>query len=214
MFRLKAFTFNPLQENTYLLYNEQKDAILIDPGCYEEHERTELSDFIQNHDLQLKYLLNTHCHLDHVFGNLWIYTTYQTPLHIHENEKKVLEAAPVSGLMWGLSFDNYQGPIVTLKEGEKIHIGHDCLEVLFTPGHSPGHISFYCKEQDFILSGDVLFRESIGRTDLPGGNHDTLLHTIRTQLFQLPEETNVYSGHGPGTTIGHEKKYNPFLINE
>ena len=214
MFQLKAFTFNPLQENTYLLYNEQKDAILIDPGCYEESEKDELHHFISEHQLNLRYLLNTHCHLDHVFGNLWVYQKFETPLHLHENEKKVLEAAPVSGLMWGLPFEVYQGPLLPLLPGNKICLGEDCLEILFTPGHSPGHLSFYCSKQHFILSGDVLFRESIGRTDLPGGDMKTLLQSIQTQLWPLPNQTIVYSGHGPSTTIGHEKKHNPFLINE
>lgn len=214
MFLIKAFTFNPLQENTYLLYNEQNDAILIDPGCYDASEKDELSQFISEHELKLRYLLNTHCHLDHVFGNRWVYENFQTPLHLHENEKKVLEAAPVSGLMWGLSFDGYQGPLLTLLPGDKIRLAEDCLDILFTPGHSPGHLSFHCSKQQFILSGDVLFRESIGRTDLPGGDTNTLLQSIRMQLWSLPDETTVYSGHGPSTTIGHEKKYNPFLVNE
>lgn len=211
MFHLKAFTFNPLQENTYLLYNEKKEAILIDPGCYEVSEKEELFQFITKQQLNLRFLLNTHCHLDHVFGNLWAYQTFQTPLHLHENEKKVLEAAPVSGLMWGLPFDAYQGPLLSLSAGDMIHFGEDSLEVLFTPGHSPGHLSFYCRKQGFILSGDVLFKESIGRTDLPGGDMNTLLQSIRNQLWPLPAETVVYSGHGPATSIGYEKENNPFL---
>jgi hydroxyacylglutathione hydrolase len=211
MFLLKAFTFNPLQENTYLLYNEQKQALLIDPGCYFDDEKETIAGFIRSEKLELKYLLNTHCHLDHVFGNKWIYEQYQTTLHLHPLEVSMLEMAPASGLMWGIPFDNYQGPFMYLNPGDQIKLGNDFLEILWLPGHSPGHLGFYCQQQDFIISGDVLFRESIGRTDLPGGHMETLLNSIKTQMWVLPDATKVYSGHGPVTTILHEKKNNPFL---
>jgi hydroxyacylglutathione hydrolase len=212
MFTVKAFTFSPVQENTYILYNEQKKAFIIDPGCYFDEERDELASFLQQTELQPIQLLNTHCHLDHVFGNKWIYETYGLELYLHANEKQVLDFAPASGLMWNLPFDNYNGPLHWLKEGDELEMGDDKLTVLFTPGHAPGHVCFYCKAQNFVIGGDVLFRESIGRTDLPGGHHQTLINSIRTQLFKLPDETIVYNGHGPVTTIGHEKKYNPFLV--
>lgn len=211
MFTVKAFTFSPVQENTYILYNEQKKAFIIDPGCYFDEEREELASFLQQTQLTPVQLLNTHCHLDHVFGNKWIYETYSLELHLHANEKQVLDYAPASGLMWNLPFDNYNGPLNWLNEGDEIVMGEDKLTVLFTPGHAPGHVCFYCKAQNFVIGGDVLFRESIGRTDLPGGHHQTLLNSIRSKLFVLPNETIVYSGHGPATTIGHEKKHNPFL---
>lgn len=212
MFTVKAFTFSPVQENTYILYNEQKKAFIIDPGCYFEEERDELASFLKQTELQPIQLLNTHCHLDHVFGNKWIYETYGLELYLHANEKQVLDFAPASGLMWNLPFDNYNGPLHWLNEGDEIEMGDDKLTVLFTPGHAPGHVCFYCKAQSFVIGGDVLFRESIGRTDLPGGHHQTLLNSIRTQLFVLPDETMVYSGHGPATTIGYEKRNNPFLV--
>ena len=212
MFTVKAFTFSPVQENTYILYNEQKTAFIIDPGCYFDEERDELASFLKQTELQPIQLLNTHCHLDHVFGNKWIYETYGLELHLHVNEKQVLDFAPASGLMWNLPFDNYNGPLHWLKEGDELEMGDDKLTVLFTPGHAPGHVCFYCKAQNFVIGGDVLFRESIGRTDLPGGHHQTLLNSIRTQLFVLPDETIVYSGHGPATTIGYEKRNNPFLV--
>lgn len=212
MFAVKAFIFSPVQENTYILYNEQKTAFIIDPGCYFEEERDQLASFLKQTELQPTQLLNTHCHLDHVFGNKWIYETYGLELYLHANEKQVLDFAPASGLMWSLPFDNYNGPLHWLNEGDEIMMGNDKLTVLFTPGHAPGHVCFYCKEQNFVIGGDVLFRESIGRTDLPGGHHQTLINSIRTQLFTLPDETIVYNGHGPATTTGHEKKYNPFLV--
>lgn len=213
MFTVKAFTFSPVQENTYLLYNEQGHALIIDPGCYFEEEREELSIFLKQNNLKPQFLLNTHCHLDHVFGNKWIHETHGLLLHIHPNEKQVLDFAPASGLMWSLPFDNYNAEINYLKVGEEIILDEDRLKVLFAPGHSPGHVCFYCEAQGFVIGGDVLFRQSIGRTDLPGGNHETLINSIKTQLFTLPNETIVYSGHGPSTTIGYEKKHNPFLAD-
>ncbi len=214
MLTIKQFTFSPVQENTYVIYNEQGWCAIVDPGCYFSNERKVLRDFIDDHSLSPKLLLNTHCHLDHVFGNKFIHDTYGLILHIHPNEKVVLDFAPVSGQSWGLPFENYNGAITYLNEGDIIRVGQDMLEIIHTPGHSPGSICYYCRAQRFIISGDVLFRESIGRTDLPLGNSETLLKSIREKLFLLPDEVMVYSGHGPVTTIGYEKKNNPFLIQE
>ena len=213
MLTVKEFIFSPVQENTYVVHNAHRDCIIVDPGCYFGNERNELKEYIQNNGLAPKYLLNTHCHLDHVFGNKFIHDTWGLTLHLHELEKPVLEYAPTLGLSWGLPFDPYEGDLIFLREDDVIRLGEDELQVLFTPGHSPGHIGFYCPAQHFIMGGDVLFRQSIGRTDLPGGNYDTLINTIRKKLFTLPDNTVVYSGHGPETTIGYEKKNNPFLIS-
>jgi hydroxyacylglutathione hydrolase len=156
-------------------------------------------------------LLNTHCHLDHVFGNKFIYDTWKLPLHLHEKEKPMLDLEPASGQMYQLPFDNYEGPLVYLKPGEKLQIDDDELEIRFTPGHSPGHVCFYNEAGGFVISGDVLFNGSVGRTDLPGGDYATLINSIQTQLFTLPDETKVYPGHGPMTTVGFEKMNNPFV---
>ncbi len=211
MFYIKSFTFSPIRENTYVLYNDDKNCIIIDPGCYFDVEKNELSQFINTQKLVPKMLLNTHCHLDHVFGNKFVSEKYQLIPAIHELEKEMLVYAPVSGLMYEMPFENYEGELNFLKEGDSINIGDDELKVLFTPGHSKGSVSFYCAKQDFLISGDVLFFRSIGRTDLPGGNHETLIKSIREQLFILPDNTVVYSGHGQQTNIGEEKKSNPFL---
>ena len=211
MLTVRTFIFNPVQENSYVLYNEKRLCCIIDPGCYFEKERQELKAFIDEERLEPALLLNTHCHLDHVFGNKFIYDTWGLKLHIHEKEKPVLDFAPASAEMWDLSFENYSGELTFLNESSPIRIGDDALEIRFTPGHSPGHVCFYDEADGFAISGDVLFNGSIGRTDLPGGDFDTLINSIQTQLFTMPDETKIYSGHGPMTTVGLEKMNNPFV---
>lgn len=211
MLTVKAFTFNPVQENTYVLYNDEKQCCIIDPGCYFAEEREELRNFIAGSGLEPVLLVNTHCHLDHVFGNSFVNQAWRLPLHIHQNEKAVLDYAPAAGMMWQLPVEAYKGEIVYIKENDKISLGDDELEIRFTPGHSPGSLSFYSADGGFVISGDVLFNGSIGRTDLPGGDYDTLIQSIQAQLFTLPDDTKVYSGHGPMTTVGWEKMNNPFV---
>ncbi|MBG9375855.1 MBL fold metallo-hydrolase [Panacibacter sp. DH6] len=211
MMRLKMFTFSPLQENTYLLWNEKKEAIIIDPGCYFTAEEEALQSFVEEHQLTPVQLLNTHCHLDHVFGLKWTAKQYNLIPHMHPVAEKELSFAPSSGLSWGMPFSNYEGPVEHVNDGDTISIGDEILTVIHAPGHSPGSICFYSEKHKLIIGGDVLFFQSIGRTDLPGGNHAQLLKSIKERLFTLPDETVVYSGHGPKTTIGSEKRNNPFL---
>jgi hydroxyacylglutathione hydrolase len=211
MLSVKAFTFSPVQENTYVLYNEKGQCCIIDPGCYFPEEKKELQTTIEKAGWKPVLLLNTHCHLDHVFGNQFVRDTWGLTLHIHEKEKMVLDFAPQAGIMWQLPFENYKGPLSWLKEGTTIKIGDDELAIRFTPGHSPGSVSFYHEAGGFVIGGDVLFNGSIGRTDLPGMDFDTLINSIQTQFFTLPDETKVYSGHGPVTTVGFEKMNNPYV---
>ncbi len=211
MIHIKAFTFSPISENTYVLYNDAGKAIIIDPGCYFPAEEESLQNFIKEKDLTPIYLLNTHCHLDHVFGNKWVHETYGLELYLHPNEAPMLELAPVSGERWGLPFQNYDGSLHFLNDGDKVLLDDFEIQVILAPGHSPGSICFYMPEQGDLIGGDVLFRGSIGRTDLPGGDTETLLTSIREKLWVLPDETVVYSGHGIKTTIGYEKRNNPFL---
>jgi glyoxylase-like metal-dependent hydrolase (beta-lactamase superfamily II) len=211
MIKIEHFTFNPFAENTYILSNEKGEALIIDPGCYFTEEEKTLKNYISGRNLKPVQLLNTHCHLDHVFGNNWVHKNYGLELYMHKDEQPVLEFAPSAGNMYGLGFTNSTGALHYLEEGDTIFLGDDILQVLFTPGHSPASICFYCNAQHFIISGDVLFYESVGRFDLPGGNEQQLYKSIREKLYLLPDETIVYPGHGEPTTVGHEKKYNPYV---
>lgn len=211
MLTVQPFTFNPVQENTYVVYNEKGDCCIIDPGCYFASEEQELKGFIEKNGLRPVYLLNTHCHLDHIFGNRFVQKTFGLSLYLHKLEKPVLEHGPASGQLWQLPFDNYDGELNYLEEDDVVRIGDDELHVLFTPGHSPGSISFYNPEAKFVISGDVLFQGSVGRTDLPGGDFTILEESIKTKLYTLPADVIVYSGHGESTTIGDEMKTNPFV---
>lgn len=211
MLHIQSFEFSPIQENTYVLYNDQKQCAIIDPGCYFQEERDALHQFIQNNALQPMLLINTHCHLDHVFGNKFIAETFHLTLHIHPFEKQVLDFAPTSGLMYNLPFDQYEGDIHYINDDEQLTIGTDSLQAILVPGHSPGSLAFYSEADQFVISGDALFYRSIGRTDLPLGDHGVLLKSIKEKLFVLPEQTVVYSGHGKPTRIGEEITHNPFL---
>ncbi len=211
MIQIHSFTFNPIQENMYLLFDESKDCVIIDPGCYDDAERTILSEFIAQNGLKPVKLLNTHCHLDHIFGNGYVAKKYNLKLEFNKNDMRVFDAFQLTCDLYGMSCDPSPQPSVFLEEGDVIEFGNSKLEILFTPGHSSGSITFYNREEKFMIAGDVLFNGSIGRTDLPGGDHETLINNIKTKLFPLGDDFKVYSGHGPVTTIGFEKKHNPFL---
>jgi glyoxylase-like metal-dependent hydrolase (beta-lactamase superfamily II) len=212
MIKIQSFTFNGFKENTYVLFDESKKCIIIDPGCYEQNEKLELERFIVDNELEPVKLINTHCHIDHVLGNRFVAEKWSLDLEMHELDLPTLRSVKDYCQLYG--FHNYEEspePSTFLKEGDKIHFGNSSLDVLFTPGHAPGHIVLYSNEQHFVIGGDVLFQMSIGRTDLPGGDYDTLINSIKDKLLPLDEQTKVYSGHGPSTTIGYEKTNNPFL---
>lgn len=193
-----------------MLFDETKECVIIDPGCYEREEQYDLADFIETNELKVVKLLNTHGHVDHVLGNAFVKETYKTKLYIHEQDAATLKAVKVYAPHYG--FFQYQEaePDIYLKEGEAVTFGNQSLDVLFVPGHAPGHIAFYHAASKTLIGGDVLFYNSIGRTDLPGGNYDTLIDSIHKKFFTLPDDVTVYPGHGPETTIGYEKKTNPF----
>jgi glyoxylase-like metal-dependent hydrolase (beta-lactamase superfamily II) len=212
MTQVKVFEFNPFLENTYVVYDDSGECAIFDPGCYGPAEQATLEQFIRSQGLRPVRLVNTHCHLDHVFGNAFVARTWGLVLEAHHLELPVLERYPQVCQMYGIpGTEPSPMPGRFLEEGRYIAFGHTRLEMRLTPGHSPGSLSFYCAEDQFVLAGDVLFMEGIGRTDLPGGDPETLFQSIKNQLFTLPDVTVVYPGHGPSTTIRHEKEYNPFF---
>jgi hydroxyacylglutathione hydrolase len=210
--KIKSFAFNPFQENTFIVYDETKECIIIDPGCYTEKERAELRRFITSEGLKPVKLINTHCHIDHVLGNKFASELWSLELYMHKEDLPLLQNAGNIGKMYG--FEKYEGspyPKHFLTQDDTLTFGESSFKILFTPGHAPGHICLYSKENNLVIAGDVLFQGSIGRTDLPGGDHSTLINSIITQLFPLPNETQVFCGHGPATNLGYEKENNPFL---
>jgi hydroxyacylglutathione hydrolase len=206
------FTFNPFQVNTYLLHDGTGECIIFDPGCNNDDEKSQLKTFIERNNLKPVRLINTHCHIDHVFGNKFVSETWNLPLEIHRSEVPVLEAVPQIAQYFGVRMiETSPDPKHFIEEGEIILFGETELKAILTPGHSPGSLCFYCDNDSFIIAGDVLFRESIGRTDLPGGDFDALIRSIKLKLLPLGDEVKVYPGHGPSTTIGHERASNPFF---
>ena len=210
MLEIKQFCFNPFQENTFILSNATKEALIIDPGCMDDSEYEELYDEIEKMELNPTAIINTHCHVDHVLGNKRIKEHYKIPLYIHELDLFLLNSAKIIAPTYGIHNYEETEPDGYLKEGENFKLGDTELEIFHVPGHSPGHIALYHSGSAICIAGDVLFSGSIGRTDLPGGDFDTLIRSINSKLFTLPDDVKVYAGHGPYTTIGHEKQTNPF----
>ncbi|HBL78063.1 MAG: hypothetical protein A2W90_13320 [Bacteroidetes bacterium GWF2_42_66] len=213
MIKIKKFTFNPIQENTYLLFDETRECIIVDAGCYFDYEKKELDRFILENGLNPVLLVNTHCHFDHLLGVNHCRYKYKTNFLIPEGESSLVEHLVVQSDLFGVPTEPVDPADGELKEGGKIQFGNSELEIIKADGHSPGGLVFYHPGQKFLLAGDVLFYGSIGRTDLPGGSYERLANNIRTKLLVLPPETTVYCGHGPETTIGFEKKSNPFLTD-
>ena len=211
MLKIDSFTFNPFQENTYVLSDESGECIIIDPGCYDAEEKVELANFIDSKGLKPVKILLTHAHIDHVLGINFLAGKYGLPIVMNSIETELLKSASIYGQMWGIQVEPAPDPQEFLKDGDTFTFGKTELEVLFTPGHSPGSLSYYHRPTKQLIAGDVLFYGSIGRTDLPGGNFETLEKSIRTKLYTLEDDVIVYSGHGQSTTIGHEKRTNPFV---
>jgi len=211
MIKIKKFVFNTFQVNSYLLYDETGDCVIIDAACYEDFEKEELSEYIKKHGLKLGRNLDTHCHIDHILGNHFIAETYGIKPEYHESSIPFIEAADEIARSFGFKVEKMPAPARFLKDNEKISFGSSGLEVFYTPGHADGSVCFYCNEQGFVITGDVLFRDTIGRTDLASGNLDLLMKSIHERLFTLPDDTIIYPGHGPESTIGYEKQNNPFI---
>lgn len=211
MITVKVFPFNPFQENTYVLYDDTKACIIFDPGCYMSGEKRLLADFIRKNELVPVKLINTHCHLDHVFGNKFIKDTFDIPLAIHRGELPILESLEKVANQYGIPCEPSPVPDEFIEDGDIISFGNSTLKAILTPGHSPASVSFFSESERFVIAGDVLFYNSIGRTDLPGGDYKTLIKSIKEKLLPLGDDVVVYNGHGQSTTIGREKSHNPFL---
>lgn len=211
MLQIKSFAFNPFSENTYVVFNENRSAYLIDPGNFSDAETESLSEFIEEENLNIKNILLTHAHIDHVLGLQWAFDTFNVPVLMHELEKEILDRNPMSARQFGFFFKPFEGEIEYVSENDGVKLDNDDLTILHVPGHSPGSVAFHSEAQKFIISGDVLFEGSIGRTDLYKGDPGQLISSVKTKLFVLEDETKVYSGHGNPTSIGFEQQYNPFF---
>ena len=209
--KLKIFVFNTFLVNCYVLYDETGEAILVDAACYDADEQKKLADFIDSENLKPVRNINTHCHIDHILGNGFIEDTYGLKPEYHRDAQHFLLTAREIGLSFGYRLDRIPDPAGFLNENDIVRFGNSELKVLSTPGHAAGSICLYSAKDGFVITGDVLFRETIGRTDLPSGDFDQLMNSIRTKLFTLPPETVVWPGHGPETTISYEMVNNPFI---
>ena len=210
MAKIHMLTYNPFQQNTAVV-ESAGECIVVDPGAYSDSEKSAFLDFLKQKNLKVVRLLNTHCHLDHIFANALVSEKFGLELEIHREEAPVLKAAPQIGQAYGIPLEATVEPGAWLEDGQLINFGEEELRVIFTPGHSPGSVSFYSESGKYIIGGDVLFREGIGRTDLPGGDFETLMTTLKEKFLTLPDDVVVYSGHGPKTTIGYERASNPFI---
>lgn len=211
MLQIKSFAFNPFSENTYIVFNENKDAYIIDPGNFTDQESEILEKFISDNDLKVQNILLTHAHIDHVLGLQNVFDKYQVPVLVHPFEQEILDRNPMDANRFGFFFEPFEGKISYINEGQTVNLGKHEFKIIHVPGHSPGSIAFLNEAQKFMISGDVLFEGSIGRTDLYKGDHEQLISSIKTKLFVIDEETKIYNGHGNPTTIGFEKNYSPYF---
>lgn len=211
MIQIHSFEFSPFSENTYVLWDETNEAVVIDPGCLAQYEKEELANFITTKSLTIKLLLQTHAHLDHVFGSAFVKRKYGVKMLMHQNEVPVLDNVASRSSSWGIKGYEPVEADEFIDESSVIKFGNATLSVLFVPGHAPGHVAFVNHDQKFVIGGDVLFRGSIGRTDFPLCNHADLINSIQTKFLTLPDDYTVYPGHNEPTTIGYERKNNPFL---
>jgi hydroxyacylglutathione hydrolase len=211
MISVKKFVFNDFQVNTFVVSDETEECLIIDPGCYSMHEKDELKNYIRENNLKPVKLINTHGHIDHILGNLFIKESFNIPVAAHREDKNYIEGVSDQGQMFGYSVENPGGIDEFLEDDDIVKFGKSELKVIHVPGHSKGSIALYSEEQKFVIGGDVLFNGGIGRTDLLGGDYDTLIKTIKNKLLTLPGDVTVYAGHGPSTTISYEIETNPFL---
>ena len=211
MLQIQSFVFNFASENTYILYNENKNAWIIDPGNMNDKETQAIDKFIKEKELNIQKILLTHAHIDHVLGLQWAFDQFKVPVTMHQEDQEVLDMLQASGMRFGFKVNPVKVDIEYINEGDELDLDGEKFKIYHVPGHSPGSVVYHNKKQNFMISGDVLFEGSIGRTDLYKGNYEQLIIGIKTKLFALNDETQVFSGHGNPTTIGFEKQYNPFF---
>lgn len=211
MLQIQGFVFNFASENTYILYNENKNAWLIDPGNMSPQETQAIDHFITENGLHIQKILLTHAHIDHVLGLQWAFDKFKVPVYLHQEDQEVLDMLQASGMRFGMTIDPVKVETQYITEGEELDLDGEKFKIYHVPGHSPGSVVYHNENQKFVISGDVLFEGSIGRTDLYKGNYEQLIDGIKTKLFVLDPETQVFSGHGNPTSIGFEKQYNPFF---
>lgn len=211
MITIETFTYNAFDENTFILFDNTKECVIVDAGCIDSNEKNELASYITANGLKPVKLLTTHGHLDHVFGNKYVVETYNIPSEANKLDEPLMLSAKNHASMYGFACDDVPPIANALNDNDSVKFGNSELKVLHVPGHSPGSIAFHSESENFVIVGDVLFHGSIGRTDLPGGDFHTLIRSIKTKLMVLNEQTIVYPGHGEVTTIKAEKHHNPFL---
>lgn len=211
MTEIKEFVFNPFQENTFVLFDETNECIIIDPGCFNDYEKKALKNFIEEKALKPVAVILTHGHVDHICGTKFCFEEFGLAPECHKLDHDILNQAVLHGNVFGLEIEAPPTPGNTLKEGDKVLVGNTSLSVIHVPGHTRGSIALFQNEQKFLITGDVLFNGGIGRTDLPGGNYDVLMNSIKDKLLPLGDEVKVYSGHGPSTSLGEERRSNPFI---
>ncbi len=211
MLTVEAFTFNPFAENTYLIYNHEKECIIIDPGCYNQAEKNILQEHIKDNHLKPTVIFLTHTHIDHIFGLAAMKSTYGVPILAHPMAETGINTTGLVAQMYGLNVEEPPPIDQFINEGDDFKLGAQSLQIFFCPGHAPDHLVLYSEKDGFAIVGDVIFKESIGRTDLPGGDYQTLMDSIHQKILILPSNTVLYSGHGPETTIKQEITNNPFL---
>ena len=211
MIKVEKFVVNPLGENSFIVSDETGECVFIDPGFYYQDEYQEIKDYIKANNLTPVKITNTHCHFDHIMGVEFVRKQFKIPFCAHAEDEFWVEKVVAQGEMFGFDLSPVASVDSFLVENEFVEFGNSKLQIIHVPGHSPGHVVFYCEKDKILIAGDVLFYGSIGRTDLPGGNYQTLISNIKNKLFVLPDDTIVYCGHGPKTKLGFEKRSNPFL---
>ena len=213
MVQVKSFTFNFFNENTFVLWDDEtKESAIIDPGVYSSDEQITLTDFITNQKLNIKFLINTHCHIDHILGCKFVKEKFNPVYYAPEKDILLLENSVMQAQMFDINFEEPPSPDKLINDEIELFLGDSKIVFLFTPGHTPGEYCLYLEKEKICITGDVLFKEGIGRTDLWGGDYDALINSIENKLFSLPDDVKIYPGHGDESTIGYEKQYNPFLI--